>query len=214
MSGKLIVIEGSDGSGKSVQTELLADTLRSQGEKVEVIEIPQYEEFYGKLLTRFLTGELGTLANANPYLLSVIYALNRAEVAPRIQKWLDEGNIVIANRYATSNLAHQGGRLSPDEREKFIAWNQELEYEKNKLPKEDLVIFLHVPYKISEELLMKDKKERDMVESDSEYLRKSEEMYLWLAKNFPHWVMVECVQNEKLRTKEDIHEEVKKILNL
>lgn len=220
--GKLIVIEGSDGAGKTTQLGLLKAYLDSQGHPVETVDFPRYyDSFYGKMIANFLRGEYGPLETVNPYLISVVYAADRGSAAPEMHKWLSEGKAILSNRYATSNLAHQSGRIAPLKRKAFIEWDLELEYEVNKIPKEDIVIFLHVPVEISLELMKnKDRQKRDytknkkdMVEKDVNYLKKSEEAYLTLVKKFPHWVKIECVDSDgNLRTREDIHEEIKKVL--
>ncbi len=220
--GKLIVIEGSDGAGKTTQLGLLKAYLDSQGQAVESVDFPRYyDSFYGKMIANFLRGEYGQLTTVNPYLISVVYAADRGSAAPEMLEWLKEGRIILSNRYATSNLAHQSGRIAPLKRKAFIAWDLELEYEVNKIPKEDIVIFLHVPVEISLKLMKNnDRKGReymqgkkDMVEKDVTYLKNSEDAYLSLVKKFPHWVKIECVDSEgNLRTREDIHEEVKKVL--
>jgi dTMP kinase len=222
MKGKLIVIEGSDGAGKTTQLGLLKAYLDSQGHPVESVDFPRYyDSFYGKMIANFLRGEYGPLDTVNPYLISVIYAADRGSAAPEMHQWLKEGKIILSNRYATSNLAHQSGRIAPLKRKAFIEWDLELEYEVNKIPKEDIVIFLHVPVEVSLKLMKNnDRKSReymkgkkDMVEKDTTYLKHSEDAYLSLVKKFPHWVKVECVDNEgNLRSREDIHEEVKKVL--
>jgi len=223
MKGKLIVIEGNDGSGKTTQLKLLEQYLQSQNIPVETIDFPRYyDSFYGKLLARFLKGEFGTLNQVNPYLLSVIFALDRAQAKKEIEQWLAKGVIVLSNRYATSNMAHQAGRVPKNKRKDFVLWDDELEYAINKLPRENVVIFLHVPHKISQKLMKGEDranrsylkgKVRDMVEKNKIYLKNAEETYLWLAKKFPHWVTIRCVNSKgELRPKEDIHAEIKKTL--
>lgn len=220
--GKLIVIEGSDGAGKTTQLGLLKAYIDSMGQPVETVDFPRYyDSFYGKMIANFLRGEYGTLETVNPYLISVVYAADRASAAPEMHEWLRLGKIILSNRYATSNMAHQSGRIAPLKRKAFLAWDLELEYEVNKIPKEDIVIFLHVPTQTSLELMKnKDRQGRgytknktDMVEKDITYLKNSEESYLALVKKFPHWVKIECTDSAgNLRSREDIHEEVKKVL--
>ncbi len=223
MRGKLVVIEGSDGSGKATQLGLLKNFLESEHKPAHTIDFPRYaDSFYGEMAAQFLRGDFGDLRSVNPYLISVIYALDRAQAKKEMDTWLADGKIVIANRYAPSNMAHQAGRLPKDKRKAFIDWNMELEYIVNKIPKEDIVIFLYVPYTISMQLMAnKDRAERsyiygmkkDMVEKNEQYLKNAEEVYVWLSKQFPHWVTVHCVdENGKLRLRGDIHEEVKRIL--
>ncbi len=223
MKGKLIVIEGIDSSGKTTQLTLLKDFLKSQNKSFQTIHFPQYNEsFYGKMLASFLRGELGQLEQVNPYIISVIYALDRAEAKEKIERWLQDGEIIIASRYATSNMAHQAGRLSKNEREKFIDWDTELEYTINKIPREDLVILLDMPHKLALALMENDDRtkslykkgeKKDMVEKSEAYSKSSEEVYKWLAGKFPHWKRVAAVDKQgKLRTRLAIHEEIKRVL--
>lgn len=221
MKGKLIVIEGSDGAGKTTQLGLLQAYLESIDQPVKAIDFPRYASFYGRVIARFLNGEFGELNDINPYLISVIYALDRAQAKEEMEKTLLDGKILLANRYATSNLAHQTARLPLKKRKAFMEWDQELEYKINKIPKEDLVIFLYVPYQISLKLFAnKDRrrperlKQRDITEENIEYLKSSEEAYLSLCRKFSKiWVKIDCVNDEGyLRSKEDIHQEIKGIL--
>jgi dTMP kinase len=222
MRGKLLVIEGIDSSGKTTQLGLLKEYLISQKTSFKTIDFPQYEtSFYGKMIARFLRGEFGPLEHVNPYIISVIYALDRGQAKEAIEKWLKDGDIVISNRYATSNMAHQAGRLAKNLRNKFLEWDEELEYNVNKIPREDIVIFLDVPSEVAQKLMRNDNrvqayrhgKKKDMVEKDVTYLKHAEETYTWLAKKFPHWVRIHCLdKNGQMRSKEDIHTDIKKIL--
>jgi dTMP kinase len=219
--GKLIVIEGIDSSGKTTQLNLLKDFFKKNSIQFKTIDFPRYESFYGAMIARFLRGEFGSLDQVNPYIISVIYALDRKDAKEEIEKWLKEGFIVISNRYATSNMAHQAGRFSQNKRSDFVKWDEELEYKVNKIPREDIVIFLDMPVKESKKL-MKNKnrvqvyrqgKTKDMVEKDETYLKNSEQTYKWLSQQFSHWVKVECIDVAgKLLSKREIHEEIKKIL--
>jgi dTMP kinase len=220
--GKLIVIEGNDGSGKTTQLNLLLDYLKRKKIPHKTMDFPQYyDSFFGKFLAAFLRREHGKLEHANPYLLTFPFAMDRASAAPKIRLWLNKGYFVICNRYATSNMAHQSGRLPKKERSKYVDWDLEFEYKINKLPKEDKVIFLHLPYRQSLKLMAQrtkrnyiNGKNKDMVETNVSYIRNSEEAYLQLLERFPHWIKIECLSKGKLRTPEDIHEEVKKTLKI
>ncbi len=220
--GKLIIMEGNDGSGKTTQVKLLSQYLNNKKIPLKTLDFPRYyDSFFGKFLAAFLRREHGKLEHANPYLLTFPYALDRASAAGKIRKWLEEGNFVICNRYVTSNMAHQSGRLPKKERKKYVDWDMEFEYKINKLPKEDKVILLHLPYKYSLKLIAQrgkrdyvNKKNKDMVEADKTYIKNSEETYLELVKRFPHWIKINCVKNGKLRSTQDIHEEIIKVLKI
>lgn len=215
--GKFIVIDGSDGSGKTTQLNLLKNYLDKQKTSVAVFDFPQYKTFHGETVGRFLAGEFGPLDSVSPYLLAYPYAMDRLGASPHIKAALAEGKIVLANRYVASNLAHQSGRLPKSERRDFVDWDIEFEYYLNGLPREDLLIYLFVPQKQASKLLKNRSKKsymsvnkKDMVENDKKYLSDSEEAYLDLLQRFDHWIKIDCV-NEKgqLLSKEEIHEKIK-----
>lgn len=220
MGGKLIVIEGSNGSGKATQTRVLLDYFRNRNVQVETISFPRYySSFYGKMVGRFLAGEFGGLNEVSPYLSSLIFALDRSYAREEMVSWLENGKIVIADRYVTSSMAHQAAKMPKLKQKEFVDWIDEMEYQVHKMPREDLVIFLYVPWKISLELT-KNKGERgylkgkklDIEESDFEYLKKTEAMCLYLAKTRKNWVKINCIRDGRLRSIEDIHREVLAVL--
>lgn len=217
--GKFIVIDGNEGSGKATQANLLKNYLGENDYQTAIFDFPQYETFHGKVIGRFQMGEFGDPGSTSPYLTTYPYALDRKAVAPDIKKALDEGKIVLANRYVTSNFAHQSSKLPKNQRRAFVEWNMEFEYEENGIPKEDLVIYLFVPHHISKKLM--ENKERgkrtytkgkgkDMLESDENYLTESEVAYLELVERFDHWVKIVCVDKRgEMLSREEIHEKVK-----
>lgn len=222
MKGKLIVIEGIDSSGKTTQLNLLKEYFATQKIDYKTADFPQYEtSFYGKMIARFLRGEFGPLDHVNPYIISVIYALDRGEAKDAMQQWLDGGKFVLSNRYATSNMAHQTGRLPLRDRTKFVHWLEELEYKQTGIPKEDIVLFLDMPFQTAQKLMRNKNRAqkyrkgatKDMVEKNTEYLEHSSKTYQWLAKKFPHWLRIKCIDTKgNLRSPESIHEDIKKIL--
>ncbi len=222
MKGKLIVIEGIDSSGKTTQLELLKAYFVQAKIPFKTVDFPQYEtSFYGRMIARFLRGEFGPLEHVNPYIISVIYAQDRGSAKEQMYTWLEEGYHVLSNRYATSSMAHQTGRLSLRERNKFVIWLEDLEYTQTGIPKEDIVLYLDVPYQIAQKLMRNDNRlqayrkgaKKDMVEKNVEYLKHSSETYTWLAKKFSHWVRINSTdKSDAMRSREEIHEEIKTIL--
>lgn len=219
--GKLIVIDGGDGSGKQTQSQLLVQYLKKKNLKVKYFDFPQYySSFHGKIVGRFLAGEFGKMDQVSPYLISLAYALDRASAREEMEDWLTKGGIIISNRYATSNMAHQGARISKEKRKEFIDWVDELEYRVHKIPREDLVIYLYVPWKIGLKLTAK-KGERgyvkgkklDIAETDIKHRQESEKMYLWLCQSKKNWVKINCVNKKgEMRTREEIHQEILEVL--
>lgn len=215
--GKLVVIDGTDGSGKGTQTEKLLEYLDGQGKKNKYIDFPRYyTSFHGKMVGRYLKGEFGNLTSASPYLTSLFYALDRLTARDEIIDWLEEGNVVVANRYTTSSMAFQTARIDKPKREEFLKWLYDMEYKEHKLPKEDLVIFLYVPVEISQKLIeqkagrgyMKGK-QKDINEANVEYQKEVLKLYLELAKKNPHWEVIKCVDAKgKLLSIEQVHKKI------
>lgn len=210
--GRLIVFEGIDGSGKATQAKLLLASLKKQGYKTEYIDFPRYHDsFHGKVVGRYLTGEFGKLTEVNPYLASLAYALDRLTAKDELKRFLAQGKIVIANRYVSSNMAYQAARLKKSQRKAFLRWLSEMEYKVHALPKEDLVIFLHLPVEVGQKLVDK-RGERDLYEANLAYLKEVEKMYLALGRG-RDWVKIECVSRAgKLKTKAEINKSVAGLL--
>lgn len=214
LSGKLIIIEGTDGSGKATQTKLLQEYLLSKNQKVEVFDFPRYETFFGAFVGRYLRGELGDPATLSPLWKSLPYALDRFGVRDEMKTALSSGKTVLCNRYTISNMAHQStGYKTLKERKVFWDWLKEMEYVQLGLPREDMVIFLHVPSKIAQDLTrqkgerayLKGKKQ-DVHEEDLDYLTKVELRYLELCQIEKHWRKITCTGAEnKILTIETIH---------
>src|SRR5580693_4025001 len=140
-SGKLIAVEGIDGSGKRTQVELLALTLKARGHSVYSTGFPQYDSWFGRMVGRFLNGDFGALETVDPHFSALLYAGDRFEAKPRLEAALNEGKIVLADRYIGSNLAHQTARVSAAERAEFVKWIEHLEYQIYGLPRESVVIY-------------------------------------------------------------------------
>ena len=226
--GKLIVIDGIDGSGKSTQIDLLIKHLRKDGHKVKLIDFPEYySNFFGKFIGHCLSEQYYNFVKVHPKIASVLYAADRFESKGKIEKFLKEGNIVIADRYETTNQIHQGGKISnTKKRQAFIEWLAEMEYGVFKIPKPNNVFYLSLPLSVSLKLIKErdqkntrsylGKKKKDLVEKDIEYLENSRKSALWLAKTQKGWVKIDCASNGDILSRENIHdmiyEKVKKII--
>ena len=215
MSGKIIVIEGTDFSGKETQSKLLEKKLKEQGINCIRFEFPMYKTPTGKIVGGAYLGkkEIGDSVftegaiNVDPHVVCLYYAADRKYNIPKIKEYLDRDYYVILDRYTTSNLAHQGSKIKDkDERFNMYQWIDKLEYWLLKLPKPDKTIFLHVPYKYIKEL-RKNRKELDNLELSDEYLIDSEKAYLELSELY-NWDKIECEKDNKLRTIEDINKEI------
>lgn len=219
--GKLIVIDGTDGSGKATQVELLSKKLKREGYKVKIVDFPEYyKNFFGKFVGHCLTEQYYNFVRVHPKIASVLYAADRFESKGEIESWIKKGYIILANRYVSANQIHQGGKISNvKKRQAFIKWLDEMEYKIFKIPRPDVVLYLNLSlpfiFNLIKERNKKGKriyvgKKKDIVEGDIEYLRNSHKSAVWLAKTQPEFIQVECTPNNVLRTREDIHEEVYK----
>ncbi|MCH8821281.1 dTMP kinase [Patescibacteria group bacterium] len=210
--GKLIVIEGLDGSGKTTQLKLLKSYFEKNNTPFETISFPRYKKsFHGRTVAKYLRGEFGETDSVNPYLVSLAYAMDRATAKWKMNKWLREGKIIITDRYATSNMAHQAAKLPEKERDKFLKWDEELEYKVNKIPKENIVVYLYVSVEVAKNKT-KSRGKQDIHERDFNYLVETGNMYEKLSRRYKHWVKINCEKKGKLRSKEDIHKEIVKVL--
>lgn len=215
MAGKIIVVEGTDCSGKETQTRLLEKRLNDSGKKCIRFEFPMYDTPTGKIIGGDYLGkpEIGEsifpegAVNVDPHVVCLYYAADRKYNMPKIEKYLNDDYYVILDRYTTSNLAHQGSKITDkDERFNIYQWIDKLEYWLLKLPKPDKTIFLHVPYEYTLEL----RKNRELIdehEKSPEHLKQAEEAYLELAGLY-NWDIVDCIKDEELRTIEDINDEI------
>lgn len=214
MTGKLITIEGIDGSGKGTQSQLLIKKLEQSGKKVKMYSFPAYEEtFFGKEVGAFLRGEFGSIDDVHPKLASVLYASDRLEQKPQMLKDLTDGYYVVCDRYVESNMGHQAAKFPLEERPEFINWLNELEYGVNALPKPDITFFLDVPLSVSKELVLKKKQrsytdeKEDIHEAAHGYLEKVYQVYQYLNER-NKWCRVPCVDNGTIRSIEQINSEL------
>ena len=217
--GKLIVIDGTDGSGKATQVALLTKRLKKDGYTIKNVDFPEYyKNFFGKFIGHCLSEQYYNFVKVHPKIASVLYAGDRFESKEQIEKWLKSGYIVLANRYVSANQIHQGGKIkSAKKRADFIKWLDEMEYKVFKIPRPDVVFYLDLPISISKKLMKERNKnssrsylgtKKDAHEKDTEFLENSRKSALWLAKTQSYYKKVDCAIKNSIRTREDIHEEI------
>ena len=217
--GKIIVIEGTDCSGKETQSKLLVEKLKKQGIKCVSISFPCYDTPTGKIVGGAYLGkpEIGesyfeSAVDVDPKIACLYYAADRKYNIGKILDYVNDGYIVILDRYVTSNLAHQGCKIEDkDERFYMYQWIDKLEYWLLGLPKPDKTVFLHVPYDFTKEL-EKNRESLDEHEKSPEHLKNAERAYVELSELY-NWDRVECIKDNKLRSIEDISDEIFKIVN-
>ena len=215
MKGKLIVIEAGDGSGKATQTAKLFERLQQCGSSVKKISFPDYDSPSSSLIKMYLNGDFGTHADdVDAYAASTFYAVDRyASYRTKWQQSYEAGDIILADRYTTSNMVHQAVKIVDDsERNKFLDWLDDFEFVKLKLPRPDLVIFLDMPPEISRRLIA-ERKRTDIHERDFDYLCRCYDAYRSLAEKF-NWTTINCSTDNEPRDINEIHEDVFKSVKL
>ncbi len=204
--GIMIVLEGSDGSGKTTQFNLLSERLKAAGYDVAVFEFPRYDKESSYFIKQYLNGKFGPAAKISPYTASLFYALDRYEAAKDIRRELDAGRIVLCDRYVGSNMAHQGSKFQdPVEQRGFFVWEDNLEFQLLDIPRPDINLFLRVPAKTSFKL-MNDRADRqytnsrrDEHEADINHLKKAVATYDLLCQLFPKdFQAIECTKDGNL----------------
>jgi len=213
--GKFIVIDGTDGSGKGTQTEKLVERLKSEGYSVFMADFPRYGERSAVLVEDYLNGKFGSAEEVGPYRASIFYAIDRFAASREIAEHLNKGDIVISNRYVSANMGHQAGKIADiEERDVFLDWLKELEYEIFDIPVPDCQILIYADSEVAQKLV--DKKghrnyiggeKRDIHEADINHLKNASEAFLYCADKFG-WEVVDCTPDGEMRGIEDIHEEI------
>ena len=211
--GKLIVLEGTDGSGKSTQFKLLVERLEADSTPFRHAVFPRYSEPSSALIRMYLGGEFGSNpSDVNSYAASAFYAVDRfASYKQDWGKWYEQGGLVLCDRYTTSNAVHQSSKEAPENREAFLHWLYEFEYDRLELPKPDLILYLDVPTDFTERL-MRGREEKlgthaDIHEKDMQYLLTCRKAGRFAAEYYG-WTVIDCVRNGSMRSIEDIHEEI------
>ncbi len=211
--GKLIVIEGTDGSGKSTQFRRLSQRLEAEGVAFQHLVFPRYDKDSSALIRMYLGGEFGTKpTDVNAYAASAFYAVDRyASFKSDWGQWYKQGGLVLSDRYTTSNAVHQASKEPEDKQADYLKWLYDFEYDKLGLPCPDLVIYLDVPTEYTEKLLRHREQDTntqaDIHEQDMEYLATCRKTGRTAAAYYG-WQVIQCVKDGQMRSIEDIHEEI------
>lgn len=211
--GKLIVIEGTDGSGKSTQFRLLSEHLERDCVQFKHLVFPRYNEESSALIRMYLGGQFGSKpSDVNAYAASAFYAVDRyASYKMDWGQWYEEGGLVLSDRYTTSNAVHQASKEEGKAREKYLKWLYEFEYDKLGLPRPDLTIYLDVPTDFTEKMLRGREQATntaaDIHEKDMEYLANCRACGKAAAEYYG-WTVVQCTRDGAMRTVEDIHRDI------
>ena len=214
MRGRFIAIDGTDGSGKTVQAARLVERIRESGRKAETISFPRYGNPAAHFVEKYLRGEYGSAEDVGAKRASMFYALDRHDDADRIRRMLDDGITLVTNRYVSANKGHQTGKIKdPDEQRRFIEWLNELEYGIFGIPKPDVTILLRVPAEIGKKLAEARDGEasaKDIHQADLQHLKDAEAAYLRLPEidTEERWHVIECTEQEALLPIETIHTRV------
>lgn len=211
--GKLIVIEGTDGSGKSTQFQKLTQRLEAENRSFQKLIFPQYAEPSSALIRMYLGGEFGhNPADVNAYAASAFYAVDRFASYKKVWgQWYENGGLIVSDRYTTSNAVHQASKEPEEGRQAFLKWLYDFEYDKLGLPRPDLVIYLDVPTDFTEAMMRRREQDTnthaDIHEQDMAYLATCRRMGRAAAAYYG-WTVIDCVQGGAMRSIEDIHEEI------
>lgn len=228
--GKFFVFEGIDGSGKSTQSKLLTEAFKKKGYKVEKIDFPQYGKKSASLIENYLKGLYGASEEVGPYRGSIFYAVDRYDLSFQIRKWINEGKIVVSDRYVVSNVGHQGGKLISNHKkwEKYIDWLHNLEYDIFKIPKPDYTFILKISPELSKKMSNKitddDKKQKriaylgndkkhDIHERDVKHLANALKSYMAISKKYPkEYKIIECEEKGKFLPIDEISSKILKLV--
>ena len=221
---KLFVIEGVDGAGKSTQIKMLQDFFTQMGYRNEYLHFPRTDALYfGELIARFLRGEFGSLNEVDPYLVAMLYAGDRKDASEMLFRWLNEGRIVLLDRYTYSNIAYQCAKLGNTEaQDKLMNWILALEFEHFGIPRPSLNIFLDVPFSFTENKLSSARTGddrsylngiRDIHEESLAFQKKVREIYVRVAKNDGNLALIDCSnRNGEMLSQPEIFDSILKML--
>lgn len=209
----MIVIEGTDGSGKGTQVAKIIEKMKNLNLLFEVADFPQYGKPSAFFVEKYLRGEYGTAEEVGPYQGSLPYAMDRFDKSFEMRQWLADGKTVVCNRYVSSSMGHQGAKIAdPIERDRYLEWLDHLEFDICKIPRPDLIIFLFVPPEVGQKLVDQKAareytqgKKRDIHEADLDHLKKASETYKYIANKFG-WQIIDSAPQGELLSIDEIHE--------
>lgn len=220
-----IVLEGVDGSGKSTQIANLQRMFAEQGIPTQYLHFPRFDApYFGDLIARFLRGELGSIEQVDPYIVAMLYAGDRRDAAAMIRGWMDEGKVVICDRYVYSNIGYQCAKVADvAEREKLREWILSLEYDYFAIPRPDVSLFLDVPFAFTERKLIQEVREgddraylngkKDIHEQSLDLQRAVRQVYIDAAEHDENMFVVDCSSEGEMAAPEVIFERIKRIVN-
>ena len=218
-TGNFLVIEGSDGCGKATQTELLVQHLSDLGWQIEKLEFPRYDKPSSFFISKYLQGQYGDLEDINPQTASLFFALDRYDAKKQIEQALQDGKIIISDRFVASNLAHQGAKIKdPIQRKEFFDWIYQLEFDILHIPRPDLNLILNIPAEISHKLLVEQASNQalDIHEKDAKQQIQSRRVYSQLCQDFSdQFIEVSCLdKNNRLLSIDEIQKQIQAIVKL
>lgn len=207
--GKLFVVDGADGAGKATQVKLLVERLKSAGLEVETIDFPRYaDNHFGQLIRECLDSKRGDFMHTDARIASTLYAADRFESAPQIREWLEAGKVVVADRYVSSNMLHQGAKIDDDtERAEFLAWLDKTEHEIFGIPRPNLILYLDLPYSYRLKMMKQDatRGSLDAAEVDAEHQAHTEAAAQKLVAGLNSWQAINCVADTgELKSRQEI----------
>ncbi|MBS0204793.1 MAG: dTMP kinase [Planctomycetes bacterium] len=215
--GRLVVIEGIDGSGKGTQAARLYDTLQATGMRCHLFSFPRYQQTqFGSKIADFLNGRFGQLDQVSPFLVSLLFAGDRFESRRDLLQAIVDHDVVLCDRYVASNIAHQAAKLTGAERQELIRWVQYVEHSLYELPHADQTIFLDLPVQYATQLIAKKARRTytnqaaDLQEADSEYLQKVHDVYRQLAADGAGWSRIDCLRDGQIKSMDEIADEVRR----
>ena len=213
MQGKLIVFEGTDGSGKATQSRMLVERLQKEGYELKKLEFPRYSEESSALIRLYLDGKFGAHAgDVNAYAASAFYAVDRYASYKKVWgQWYENGGLIVSDRYTTSNAVHQASKEPEERQAEFLKWLYDFEYDNLGLPRPDLVLYLDVPTDFTETMMRRREQatntHADIHEQDMAYLATCRRTGKAAAEYYG-WTVINCVRDGEMRSIEDIHEEI------